>query len=659
MKATLEEKKTTLTAVNTAAGETIKNLACIQASNTKSGHVEIQIASASSNYQVFETQPKTTFKNETNGTWQLLSNGDLGFIKTSNTPNGHVEVHIASASSNYQNRTVQTPTVFGNETNGIWQFLKNNDLAFIKTSNTPNGHVEVHIASASSNYQNATVQTPTTFKNQTNGTWQLLNNNDLAFIKTSSTPNGHVEVHIASASSNYQKRTVQTPTTFKNETNGTWQLLSNNDLAFIKTISTPNGHVEVHIASASSNYQKRTIQTPTVLLPENNAAQTWALGSFSLDTTILPVALIPQKTNMWCWAASAEMIMKYLGKDVSQCEQANYRFNQTDCCILPTPSKCIQGGWPNFSHWGFNSNTTTWGTALSFAQLEAQFVGNDPIGFSWGWTGGGGHMMVARGIKKSAQMVYINDPWSPNVGDTRWISYSDYVSGSNHVHWRDYYDISKVSKGQIVSKTLNTHPMNDITGFENATEAANSGLQLFSSLVNDTNFKEMGFPETIDPNKTLEISVPLKSYFVRHDALKTYQENENAKDLLIDQNEFIYPVYYDRKLVSSVVVNLKEGQWVVKSVGDSNFIKDVINARESHSKSSTISESAYAVVKIPSLYYIFLGHEQDATIMFTHIHDNKNKNFAKSKTQHAKDVFAAIKPDALTNNFALNKDLDD
>jgi hypothetical protein len=112
--------------------------------------------------------------NETDGTWQLLSNDDLAFIKTNNTPNGHVEVHIASRASNYQTRTLETATTFVNETDGTWQLLSNDDLAFIKTNNTPSGDVEVHIASRASNYETRTVETATTFVNEADGTWQLL-----------------------------------------------------------------------------------------------------------------------------------------------------------------------------------------------------------------------------------------------------------------------------------------------------------------------------------------------------------------------------------------------------------------------------------------------------------------------------------------------------
>jgi hypothetical protein len=62
----------------------------------------------------------TTFFNETDGVWQLLPNLDLVFIKTANTPSGHVEVHIASYASQYQMRTVEISTAFTSEIDGRW-----------------------------------------------------------------------------------------------------------------------------------------------------------------------------------------------------------------------------------------------------------------------------------------------------------------------------------------------------------------------------------------------------------------------------------------------------------------------------------------------------------------------------------------------------------
>jgi hypothetical protein len=155
----------------------------------------------------------------------------------------------------------------------------------------------------------------------------------------------------------------------------------------------------------------------------------------------LPVPLEPQKTSMWCWAASGSMIMHYMGASrVTQCDEANRRLGRTDCCNSPTPEACVEGGWPEFSKYGFSYNTTG---ALSWSSLVSEINANRPVAFSWGWTGGGGHMMVAKGYlaTSTTNYVHVNDPWAPNVGDEYYITYSEYVSGSDHVHWTDYYNI--------------------------------------------------------------------------------------------------------------------------------------------------------------------------------------------------------------------------
>jgi len=161
----------------------------------------------------------------------------------------------------------------------------------------------------------------------------------------------------------------------------------------------------------------------------------------------LNVPLFPELASSWCWAASGQMCMAFLGAtvDVSQCTQANNVFGQTNCCNNPTPSPCVQGAWPEFSKYGFSARMTN-NTALSWAQIQTQ-IGclNKPIAFSWHWTSGGGHMMVITGyaVIDGENWVFINDPGVPDFGLHYQISYEDYVSGSDHTHWNDFYDITK------------------------------------------------------------------------------------------------------------------------------------------------------------------------------------------------------------------------
>ena len=103
-------------------------------------------------------------------------------------------------------------------------------------------------------------------------------------------------------------------------------------------------------------------------------------------------------------------------------------------------------------------------TALDLGTLKRQVsqqnkCAKKPFAFTWHWKTGGGHMMVARGFQTvvipdlqvgnvsipgfTIDMVESNNPWPPNVGTHEWISYGNYVSGADHTHWNDYYNIRR------------------------------------------------------------------------------------------------------------------------------------------------------------------------------------------------------------------------
>lgn len=163
----------------------------------------------------------------------------------------------------------------------------------------------------------------------------------------------------------------------------------------------------------------------------------------------LQVTLHPQETSLWCWAASGQMVMDYLGHNVTQCIQANNRFGRTDCpCEQCTNSvanpPCVSGGWPEFDKYGFHFKTTSH-APLNWNQIRKQiYCSKMPFAFSWAWIGGGGHMMVARGYSTQDGINYVAilDPWQPCVGEEKIITYDEYNARlGDHTHWNDYYDI--------------------------------------------------------------------------------------------------------------------------------------------------------------------------------------------------------------------------
>jgi hypothetical protein len=182
--------------------------------------------------------------------------------------------------------------------------------------------------------------------------------------------------------------------------------------------------------------------------------------------TSLPVTLHPQETKNWCWAASAQMVMDYLGHNVSQCTQANNRFGRTECCnidLCPLPVEpplydvagncvnCACPGWPEFDKYGFTYKMTS-NKPLSWFQLREQlcnttYCKSKPFAFAWHWLGGGGHLMVAKGYKTVMGINYVEilDPWTPCKGDERLVTYDFYnADPTDHTHWNDFYDITYV-----------------------------------------------------------------------------------------------------------------------------------------------------------------------------------------------------------------------
>ena len=386
-----------------------------------------------------------------------------------------------------------------------------------------------------------------------------------------------------------------------------------------------------------------------------------------IHTKTLNVPLIPQKTSMWCWAASAEMVMNYAGHDVTQCAQANHEFGRTDCCNSPTPGPCVSGGWPEFPIWKFASQTLADGIALTFAQIVAQIDANLPVCFSWHWQGGGGHMMVVRGYSWSVlilagnQMVYINDPWAPNVGNTRWITYNEFVSKTNdHTHWRDYYNIKYSGSPKATKEALPTMTeqipatATAAAGYGNPETAAKEALKYLPMLVTAETAKEMGFSSVPTDPALLALGQALPVFYIRHDRLAGHAAGQDVRKLLEDGEEMRYPIYQDGKPVCSVVVAKQDGVWAFRSLGDANLVKDLTDVRDRQASVAGKDHGKYFIVHIPSMSVMFVGHyDSTGKLMLSHIHDNATYGFVKHATHDAEQVITALMPQAKSLTFAL------
>lgn len=344
------------------------------------------------------------------------------------------------------------------------------------------------------------------------------------------------------------------------------------------------------------------------------------------------VPLIGQHTDMWCWAASAQMIMATHGVNISQCEQANYWLNRNDACQQPTPADCVRGGWPDFPHWGFNALAGPDGVALSFDEVRAQVDAKRPFAFSWHWTGGTqGHMMVVTGYSLAGgnELVHVNDPWPPRTGDSATYTYANFVGGDSaqggsnpHTHWRDYYDIAPAGVGGAPNMATagGVGPWIPVASDPSPGDAADRGKALVGELVTVEKASGLmlpaaapggppgGIPEGFEPE--------LRVYYLLQDQLLGYEPGADVHDMLFDGKEFMFPLTAGGEVTSSVVISKVADGWAIKRVGSPNLTRAITDARSVAASSSRRLPSDYFVVHVPHMYRVFLAHDEGDLVVF-------------------------------------------
>lgn len=184
---------------------------------------------------------------------------------------------------------------------------------------------------------------------------------------------------------------------------------------------------------------------------------------------------IGQDTNYWCWAASAQTIMKFhddQNRNFDQCDIVNrvYKNGQMSsggvpfCCKqnpgphtnpnLAYPISCWKNGWPEYAFNNFGMNWEWSPGFLSENSIRHQLCGVGPIIFILLYDGGGGHSyVVADAEEDNGELILwvIDHSWVTNENGVRsplepqrW-TYQAYkegeVNGWKLKHAFDYFDM--------------------------------------------------------------------------------------------------------------------------------------------------------------------------------------------------------------------------
>ena len=160
---------------------------------------------------------------------------------------------------------------------------------------------------------------------------------------------------------------------------------------------------------------------------------------------VLPVHLVTQEQNQWCWAGVSACILDYYCHTTSQCEIAEYArtvenfpdvyLGEEDCCL--SPSSCNYWNY----NWGGDGSiqdilvyfagieNTGVGGVLTEAEIQTEIQNNRLFVIRWGWTSGGGHFIVGHGLV--GNNLYYMNPWYGEgllIGNYTWM-----CSGSGHI----------------------------------------------------------------------------------------------------------------------------------------------------------------------------------------------------------------------------------
>ena len=150
---------------------------------------------------------------------------------------------------------------------------------------------------------------------------------------------------------------------------------------------------------------------------------------FAVNTSIaqyqVPISVVTQEQNQWCWDANSKCILKYYGFNVTQCSIAEYcrsvnpsYFGSSNCCNNPS-GKCNS---PNYldgasgvkgvlKHFGdLDSNPEE--RVSSVSEIDAEMNGKRPYIILVLWGSGGGHVMVA--CNYTGTSLTFMDPWQGN-----------------------------------------------------------------------------------------------------------------------------------------------------------------------------------------------------------------------------------------------------
>ena len=178
--------------------------------------------------------------------------------------------------------------------------------------------------------------------------------------------------------------------------------------------------------------------------------------------------------------------------------------------------------------------------------------------------------------------------------------------------------------------------VSEVTANGTSQEAAQAGLVVLRSLVQQDNFRGLGF-SSVEQAARAQLSEPMSLFSVRLDSLTAYKGDANAFGLLQDAHKMIYPVTVDQQVVSSLSVTQRADGWRATDFGNSALTRALVAHKQSKDD---------FVVWVPALKIYFSARGTGDALTLTPIMDDPRFDFQAGQGIPASRVFSVLQRSA-------------
>lgn len=179
--------------------------------------------------------------------------------------------------------------------------------------------------------------------------------------------------------------------------------------------------------------------------------------------------------------------------------------------------------------------------------------------------------------------------------------------------------------------------------YQGADAAAERALDTFAKLVDERNYRQMGF-ESPDEPKRATLGRALAERMVRLDRLREYAGGP-IDELLTDTGRVSYLVEVDGEVRSSLVVGNRGGSWQAVSFGGSNYAELVAAAAGGMDDAADLFE-----LRVPALNVTFLATRRSGGLVLVPLIDNARYGYAAGQPIPAEEALSTLVEAAREHN---------